>query len=89
MLSQAELAEIVGVENLAISRIESGEQFVKAETLDGIKKALEVDYASLFAFDDKSEIQNKKLKSIMLQLKSLDDKALDFFLSTIKSYKKM
>lgn len=38
-LSQAKLGELIGVEALAVSRIENGENFVRAETLEAIKNA--------------------------------------------------
>jgi transcriptional regulator with XRE-family HTH domain len=87
-LSQAELAELVDLECATVSRIENGENFVKADTLEKLKNAFEVSYEELFKFGDEA-CQDKRLKSINIQLKTLDDEALKYFLGNIKAYKRV
>jgi len=61
-LSQAELAEIVGVEQPTISRIERGYEGVTVRLLRQIADALECPMADLFA-DERSEIENRILSA--------------------------
>lgn len=49
-LSQAELAELVGVHEKYISKIESGKQNVTIQTLNRIAQALELDVYKLLQF---------------------------------------
>jgi len=88
-LSQLELAELVGVEVLAISQIENGKQFVKAETLESLKNALEISYPEMFDFDGNEPRQNSRLKSIIVHLKDINDRGLEYILENIKVYKKI
>lgn len=87
-LSQAQFGEMVGIEALAVSRIENGENFVRAETLEAIASALCVSYTELFNFEEEKEnIENSKTKSILCHLNGLNESGIDFILSVIKAYK--
>lgn len=87
-LSQAQFGEMVGIEALAVSRIENGENFVRAETLEAIANALCVSYTELFNFEEEKEnIENSKTKSILCHLNGLNESGIDFILSVIKAYK--
>jgi transcriptional regulator with XRE-family HTH domain len=61
-LSQAELAEIVGVEQPTISRIERGYEGVTVRLLRQIADALDCSMADLFA-DERSETENRILSA--------------------------
>ena len=87
-LSQAELAELVGVEALAISRIENGDHFVKAETLEALKNAFNISYTELFDFDSKEQ-EDGRIKTLIAHCKDMDDKAFECFLLCVKAYKKI
>ena len=54
--SQEHLAEIVGVEWKHISRLECGERFTSAETLEAIIDALQVEPAQLFGQPQAEEL---------------------------------
>lgn len=86
--TQAEVAELIGVETLAISRIETGENFAKAETLEALKNAFNVQFKDLFDFQNE-ETANCKQKALIAHLKSLSDEDFDYFVKCIKEYKKI
>ena len=51
-LTQAQLAELVGLEVMTISRIENGVQFPKPENLEKFAKVLKINLKELFDFDN-------------------------------------
>lgn len=85
-LSQAKLGELIGVKALAVSRIENGENFVRAETLEAIKNAFCVNYKELFDFEEEN-IDDSKSKRILCHLNGLNEKEIEFFISVIQAYK--
>lgn len=77
-LTQEALAEKINLSAKSLSQIELGNNFVSAETLDGICSALKINPKTLFDFDeftkDKDcylEIINKKLKQNPQLLKTI------------------
>ena len=66
-LTQAQLAETVGMVERNLSKIECGQTFVTSETLSKIISALEVKPADLFNFEhnqDKAELKEELLQAI-------------------------
>ncbi len=86
-LTQEQLAELIDISPRNLSKIEVGECFVKAETLEKILKALDISTEDLFATDhikepeelinqiynilDKVKNDNKKLEKIYKMAKFL------------------
>ena len=65
--TQEKLAEIIDISQKALSSIESGENFLKAETLDKIMEAFEITAEELFAtnqFKDSHELLKMINKNI-------------------------
>jgi transcriptional regulator with XRE-family HTH domain len=72
-LSQAELAEKVGVDSTSICKLENGSHFPKEENLEKIAKALDVEIEDLFVFKHQ---RNKKtlISDINNMLDNTDEK---------------
>ena len=60
-LTQEKLAELVGVGERNLSKIECGNNFVTSETLTNILNALEVEPDELFHFQRLRNIENWKM----------------------------
>ena len=74
MMSQEELAEKIDIALNNLGKIERGESFVTAQTLDKISNVLGVEVKELFNFDDfKSPNQMRK----ELKLGSLSDETVN------------
>ena len=87
-LSQAQFGEMVGIEALAVSKIENEENFIKEKKQKAIANALCVSYTELFNFEEEKEnIENSKTKSVLCHLNGLNESGIDFILSVIKAYK--
>jgi len=69
-LSQRQLAELTGINNTVLSRIESAEKDVSLDSLIAIAKALDVDVGYLL-FDSVSENADALTKSILSQVSKL------------------
>ena len=80
-MTQELLAEKLHVHRNTLARIESGENFVTAETLDLLQKELGVDYCTMFDF--KTKIKTDANKSLETRLNNLDSKDKKFFISAI------
>jgi len=89
-LSQEKFAELIGIQTSTVGRIECGIRFVSGKTLEKICQVLQISYAELFDFETEENLstQKGKLKSILIQLSGLEDSDLDYFLTSIKAYKK-
>ena len=85
-LTQDELAEKVDISQRTLSGIETGENFVTAETLDKIAKALNTTFEELFATDHYKEtpVLVKELGEVISQLSS-DKRKLDILYNVGKS----
>ena len=59
-LTQEQLAEIVGISDKNISKIENGNNYPSAETLSAIAAALNVEFYELFLFDNEIRYDDMK-----------------------------
>ena len=84
-LTQAQFAELLDVEIVTISRIETGNRFPQKENLESIAKILNVDIKELFDFEH-HEAKTELLKNIreMIKKATLDD--LKYIYRMIKLY---
>ncbi len=82
-LTQEMLAEAVGLAERNISKIECGENFVKADTLEKIAAALEVKISKLFEFEQYQDIE--KIKKEVIKMISEDEKAARMAYNFLKS----
>lgn len=88
-LTQEQLAEAVDVSQRTLSGIEIGENFVTADTLDKIIKALNTTSEELFStthLKDKDELVSEIIKSI--NYISNDPEKLDILFNVVKSLQK-
>ena len=84
-LSQEQLAEMIGVGQRNLSKIECGNNFVTAETLSHILSALDMDARDLFDFEHNDDIEILKqelLKAISEE--NVDIRLLYRFYQSIK-----
>lgn len=84
-LTQAQLAETVGMVERNLSKIECGQTFVTSETLSKIISALEIKPADLFNFEhnqDKAELKEELLQAI--QNESVNIELMYKFYKSIK-----
>ena len=86
-LSQEDLAEKLGVHRNTLARIENGNNFVSADTLENISTALGVNISELFQFD--KTIKKDRLKALKLRLEELDENELKYFISNINAFVKL
>lgn len=77
-MSQEQLAELVDINQNALSYIETGENFFSAETLEKLINALQIDPSELF---EVKHLQNneKLLEEILQMLKNNPDKIKDIY----------
>ncbi len=74
-LTQEALAEILGIGERNLSKIECGVNFVSAETLSKLASALNVQYKDLFDFEHLTDKDDKKDK--LLSALNNDDLDVD------------
>ena len=67
-LTQENLAEMADISTQSMSQIENGQNFVSAETMDALCKALKVEPKDLFNFE-KNEPKEEALIEIVRRLK--------------------
>lgn len=77
-LSQEKLAELVDIEQNTLSYIETGNNFCKAETLEKIITALNVEPSELFNFGHLKN-KNELFNEITEILKNNPDKITEFY----------
>ena len=82
-LTQEVLAELVGIDQKNISKIENGNNYSAAETLTAIAKALEVDVYELFVFNKIPYEQMREEVLIALE----NDRTLLYLYKCLKSCK--
>jgi len=83
--TQEQLAELIGVGERNLSKIECGNNFVTSETLANLVNTLEVDADELFNFKhlkEKEELKKELIKAIMDE--KVDIKLMYQFYETIK-----
>lgn len=85
LLTQEELAELVGVQPGTITSIETGLRFVSERTLKALVKALKTDYIELFNFGEKIDCSYSK--ALVCEISSLSENECEYFLKTIRLYK--
>lgn len=84
-LTQEKLAELVGVGERNLSKIECGNNFVTSETLTNILNALEVEPSELFNFQHLKNIDELKTELIdAITNEKVDIKLLYQFYNSIK-----
>ncbi len=57
-ISQEELAEKIEISQRSLSKIETGQNFVKSDTLEKISKIFNLPYSELFNFDHLDSSEN-------------------------------
>ncbi len=72
-LTQEQLAEKIDIATRTLSGIETGENFVTAETLEKVFEALEVSSSELFAFDH-IKPQEELISEIIADVQNLKDR---------------
>ena len=84
-LTQSQLAELVGLEVMTVSRIENGTQYPKPENLDKFSKILKVNVREIFDF---GHYENKKelVQELTNVLKAASLKDLQFYKKVICSH---
>lgn len=87
-LTQEKLAEIIGVDTPHISNIERGKYFVKAETLENLAKALDVEEKEFFEFN---HFQKREfiIDSINEYANKCDTSKLEFLSKMINSLEEL
>jgi len=65
-LSQAKLAELVGVSDNHIALIETGKRFPSINMLEMLAKALKIDILELFSMESIKISKNRDIKNIIL-----------------------
>lgn len=79
-LTQAELAEFVGVENAFISRVERGQKLMKLKTLLALADALHVS-ADLLLYQ---ESQNAQIQTLALMLEGQSPEFVDGIIELVR-----
>ncbi len=85
MLTQEQLAELVGVQPQTIRALESGLRFVSESTLNALAATFKVSYEELFTFEELKTDYNKILS---IELEELSAEDCQFFIEVIRLYKK-
>lgn len=77
-LSQEQLAEMIDINQNALSYIETGENFFSAETLEKIISALKIEPVELFDYNH-LQTNDKLLNEIISMLKNNPDKIQEVY----------
>lgn len=88
-LSQEKFAELVNMQQKAISYTENGRTFPMPENIDNIVEALKMNYSELFDFETKKSSKNTTKDSLHLYIDTLDDNDAAYFLTCIKAFVKL
>lgn len=84
-MTQEKLAEMIGVGERNLSKIECGNNFVTSETLSNILSALDVEPSELFNFkhlDEKEELKTELIEAIKNE--QIDIKLMYRFYKSLK-----
>ena len=84
--TQSQLAEMIAVEVVTVSRIENGSRFPKKENLENIAKALNVPIKDLFDYEHKTT-KTALLKEIQCILKNSAIEDIQYFYRILKIHK--
>ena len=83
--TQEMLAELLGIGERNLSKIECGVNFVSAETLENLSKALNVSYKDLFDFEHLETVAVKKEELLLsIQEEKVDVELLYGIYSSLK-----
>ena len=63
-LTQEQFAELIGIDSKNVSKIENGNNYPSAETLNSIVKAFNIEYYELFIFENQIPYEEMKSKII-------------------------
>lgn len=85
-LTQEQLAEKINIHRNTLARIESGENFATAETIDNLKNALGANYPDLFDFGESLENSQNLQKALQVRLNTLSEADLEYFIASIDAY---
>ena len=88
-VTQEQIAEIVGIEPVNISKIERGMHFPQPDKIEKFALALDVDIKTLFDFEHFQD-KDTLIKTINIALKDFDIKNVEMvykFVSNLKLYK--
>ena len=89
-LSQAQLAEIIGMSAKNITKIETGKSFPRAENINKLLKLFNVSENVLFSGSDKFEIKQNSNKIEALKIiNNASDKHIKIYLSMLKQLREM
>lgn len=85
-ISQEIFAKKIGLHRTSVSRIESGKQFVEADTLARIKNILNTTYYELFKFEENTSPRSKKeyVEKIKCLLDNADEITLKHVLAILE-----
>jgi transcriptional regulator with XRE-family HTH domain len=78
-MTQSQLAETLGLENVTVSRIETGAQLPSIDRLEEIAKVLKVSLTALIADTSKSGAYAEMLAEVMTELPARDKEFLYSF----------
>lgn len=84
-LTQEQLAEQIGLNSKSLSTIECGQNFVTAQTLENISKALNVSVKKFFDFEDESE-NNLNIKEKLFKLICNNEEKIPIIYKIVKGY---
>ncbi len=91
-LTQAELAEKLGLDISFVAKVESGISFVSAENIGKICRSLNIRPYDLFK-EENVELEKmtkvEKLNYILKEIKSLEDNKLDFMCNIIENLNRL
>lgn len=87
-LTQAQLSEILGIENVTLSRIETGAQLPSIDRLDEMAKALKVSLTTLLADTSKSSAMADLLVDAVKELPVREQKFVYEFAATYAAHYK-
>ena len=89
-LSQAQLAEIIGMSAKNITKIETGKSFPRAENINKLLKLFNVSENVLFAGSEKLDIKQNSNKIEALKIiNNASDKHVKIYLSMLKQLREM
>jgi len=86
-MTQEKLAESIGIEPAHLCKMENGTHFPSLKTLLKLVNVLELEIKDFFTFS--SDIKNQTFENLILDLKNLNDKELEFIQKTIFALIKM
>ena len=84
-LTQEQLAEKIGINYKSLSTIECGQNFVTAQTLENISKALNVNIKKFFDFDE-DYLNDKTTKEKLFDLINQNEEKIPIIYKIIKGY---